>query len=106
MRGCSTMVVWTCNRAALAVILRDDQGKLVDGVVSTVYSSSVKQEEAHVIRLACLFLQSLGLSNIQVESDNKEVIVLCVSELVPPWDYSAIIHDIQVLGLSLQASFA
>ncbi|KAL7190317.1 hypothetical protein ACSBR2_022570 [Camellia fascicularis] len=60
----------------MTAILRDDQGKLVDGVVSTIYSSSVRQGEARTIRLACLFLQSLGLSNIQV------------------------------LGLSLQASFA
>lgn len=104
--NCDTNFSIHDGRAVVAVILRDDQGKLVDGVVSTVYSFLVRQGEAHDIRLAYLFLQSLGLSNIQVESDNKEVIALCISKLVPPWDCSAIIHDIQVLKLTLHASFA
>ncbi|GMP62795.1 hypothetical protein CsSME_00024758 [Camellia sinensis var. sinensis] len=82
--------------AALAVILRDSHGKLIDGVTSIVYSSSAKQGEAHAIRLACMFLRALGLSHIQVQSDNQAVITLCVSEMVPPWDISALLHDIQL----------
>ncbi|GMP24620.1 hypothetical protein CsSME_00001818 [Camellia sinensis var. sinensis] len=70
------------GRAALAVILRDSHGKLIDGTTSIAYSSSAKQGEAHVIRLACMFLRALGLLNLQVESDSQEVITLCVLELV------------------------
>ncbi|KAL7241829.1 hypothetical protein ACSBR1_014420 [Camellia fascicularis] len=45
-------------------------------------------------------LQTLGLSNIQVESDCKSVIDLSVSELDPPWDCLAIVHDIQAVAFS------
>ncbi|GMP72660.1 hypothetical protein CsSME_00030605 [Camellia sinensis var. sinensis] len=94
------------DKVALAVVLRDGQRKLVDGMVSTIYTSSSKLGEALAIRLACLFLQALGFLNVQVESNNKEVIDLCVSEQVPPWECSAIIHDIQSLNSTLNASFA
>ncbi|XP_028087816.1 uncharacterized protein LOC114288493 [Camellia sinensis] len=94
------------GRAALAVILRDSHGTLIDGVTSIAYSSSAKQGEAHAIHLACMFLRALGLLNLQVESDSQEVITLCVSEMVPPWDISALLHDIQVVSSSSQVSFA
>ncbi|CAL5402107.1 unnamed protein product [Camellia sinensis] len=39
-------------------------------------------------------------------SDNKSVISLCVSETVPPWEYSAIILDIRGLASSHSLSFS
>ncbi|XP_028108649.1 uncharacterized protein LOC114307439 [Camellia sinensis] len=94
------------GRAALAVILRDSHGTLIDGVTSIAYSSSAKQEKAHAIRLACMFLRALGFLNLQVESDSQEVITLCISEMAPPWDIAALLHDIQVVSSSSQVSFA
>ncbi|KAL7211930.1 hypothetical protein ACSBR2_014732 [Camellia fascicularis] len=61
------------DKMALAVVLRDGQGKLVDGMVSTIYTSSSKLGEALAIRLVCLFLHTLGFLNVQVESNNKEI---------------------------------
>ncbi|CAL5387174.1 unnamed protein product [Camellia sinensis] len=94
------------GRAALAAILRDSHGTLLDGVTSIAYSSSAKQGEARAIRLACMFLRALGILNLQVESDSQEVITLCVSEMVPPWDIAALLHDIQVVSSSSHVSFA
>ncbi|KAL7241047.1 hypothetical protein ACSBR2_006633 [Camellia fascicularis] len=56
--------------------------------------------EAHAIRLACMFLRALGLSNLQVESDNQEVIALCVSELVPPCP-GTFLHSCMIFRLCL-----
>ncbi|KAL7235685.1 hypothetical protein ACSBR1_019055 [Camellia fascicularis] len=74
-------------------------------VVSLVQASSVNQGEARALRLACVFLQALGLINVQVERDNKSVIELSTSELVPPWDCRACILDIHSLSLSSSISF-
>ncbi|KAL7168149.1 hypothetical protein ACSBR2_038565 [Camellia fascicularis] len=92
--SCDTSFSSSDGRATLAMILRDSHGKLIDGVAFIACSSSAKQGEAHAIRLACMFLRALGLSNLQVKSDSQEVIALCVSELVPPWDISALLDDI------------
>lgn len=37
----------------------------------------------------------LGLNGAEVESDNKSAILLSVSELVPPWESSAVVQDIR-----------
>lgn len=37
---------------------------------------------------------ALGLKGAMVESDNMEAIHLGVSELVPPWNISALVWDI------------
>ena len=42
---------------------------------------------------------------VVVESDNKFVIHLCVSEDVPPWECGAIIHDIKGMAARSQLSF-
>ncbi|KAL7220331.1 hypothetical protein ACSBR2_013250 [Camellia fascicularis] len=81
-------------------------GKLIDGVVSSTFSTSAQQSEAQAIRLACAFSQALGLSNVLVENDNKAVIELCVSELVPPWNCLAIMHDIKAMSSSSVISFS
>ncbi|CAL5411534.1 unnamed protein product [Camellia sinensis] len=53
-----------------------------------------------------MFLQALGLSNVQVKSDCKSVIELCVSELVPPWKCLAFLYDIQSMGQASSLSFS
>lgn len=40
-------------------------------------------------------LHSLGLKEIEIESDNKQAITLSVSELVPPWSVRALVMDIR-----------
>ncbi|XP_028072143.1 uncharacterized protein LOC114274422 [Camellia sinensis] len=94
------------KKTSLAVILRDWTGQFIDGVVSTVHTSSVTQGEARAIWLACMFLQALGLSNVQVESDCKSVIDLCVSKLVPPWECLAYVSDIRSMGQASSFSFS
>ncbi|KAI8016851.1 hypothetical protein LOK49_LG04G00267 [Camellia lanceoleosa] len=51
-------------------------------------------------------LKALNLLRVEIESDNQSVISLCVSETVPPWDYSAIILDIRGLGSTHSLSFS
>ncbi|XP_028083788.1 uncharacterized protein LOC114285008 [Camellia sinensis] len=83
------------SKASLAAILQNREGQLVDGRTSIVHVSSTLQGEAQAVRMACAFFQTLNLSQISVEGDSKTVIELSVSELVPPWDCMAIIHDIR-----------
>lgn len=104
--NCDASVAAASGRTSIAAVLRDWQGRLVDGVVVSVQSSSVLQGEARAVRLACRLLQALGLSNVQVESDCQVAIDLSVSELDPPWDCLALLHDIQSLKPSLRCSFA
>ncbi|KAL7243729.1 hypothetical protein ACSBR1_016032 [Camellia fascicularis] len=83
------------SKASLVAILRNREEQLVDGRTSIVYVSSTLQGEARAVRMACAFSQTLNLRQISVEGDSKSVIELSVSELVPPWDCMAIIHDIR-----------
>lgn len=39
----------------------------------------------------------LNLHSVHIESDNKDIISLSVSELDPPWECACIIQDIRVL---------
>ncbi|XP_028110664.1 uncharacterized protein LOC114309167 [Camellia sinensis] len=104
--NCDTSFASKGKKTSLAVILQDWKGHLIDGVVSIVHTSSVTQGEARAIWLACMFLQALGLSNFQVESDCKSVIDLCVSELVPPWECLAYLSDIRSTGQASSFSFS
>ncbi|XP_028072149.1 uncharacterized protein LOC114274429 [Camellia sinensis] len=94
------------SKASLAVILRNWGGKLVDGRTSTVHVSLTLQREAQAVRMACAFSQTLNLREVSVEGDNKSVIDLSVSELVPPWDCLAIIHDIRSTRSRRDISFS
>lgn len=42
------------------------------------------------------------VSDIQVENDNKRLITLCVSELVPPWEWTVSVQDIKTLATDLR----
>lgn len=83
------------------MVLRDWKGKVMDGLAKSVHNiSSSLQGELFAIKEAYLFLEAylvasaLGLLSTVVESDNKEPILLSVSELVPPWEVSALEIDI------------
>ncbi|KAL7260454.1 hypothetical protein ACSBR1_006171 [Camellia fascicularis] len=81
------------RQGAIAILLQNSSGNLIDGVAKSVVISSVLQGEALAIRMACHMAKALNLSNIEIEGDNKQVILLCVSETVPPWECNAILHD-------------
>ncbi|KAI8018921.1 hypothetical protein LOK49_LG04G00551 [Camellia lanceoleosa] len=72
------------SKGAIAALIRNNRGHLVDGLAREVVLSSASQGEALAIRLACLMVSSLELSSVEVEGDNKKVIHLCVSEDAPP----------------------
>lgn len=82
------------SSAAMAVILRDSKGNPLDGCAKSIEASSAVQAEAHAVHMACLMAQALNLSQVEIKTDNKMVISLCISETVPPWEYSAAIMDI------------
>ncbi|KAI7984678.1 hypothetical protein LOK49_LG15G00353 [Camellia lanceoleosa] len=79
---------------AIAIVIRDDQGCLMDSMARETALSSAAQGKALAIRLACLMVSSLGLSSVEVEGDNQRVIHLCVSKDAPPWEFCTIIDDI------------
>ncbi|KAI8005849.1 hypothetical protein LOK49_LG07G00567 [Camellia lanceoleosa] len=70
----------------------------MDGVVRMEKVGSVMQGEAMAIRWACLLTRDLNLSQVEIISDNQEVIRLCVSEDAPPWSCAPIIEDIRSLA--------
>ncbi|KAL7189912.1 hypothetical protein ACSBR1_039536 [Camellia fascicularis] len=55
--------------------------------------------------MACLMIQAHNLSNVEIESDNQLVIQLSVSEMVPPWEISAMILDIRAIALQFHLLF-
>ncbi|KAI7987372.1 hypothetical protein LOK49_LG13G00962 [Camellia lanceoleosa] len=65
--NCDTAFHPMSSKGAIAVLLRDDRGRLVDGLALEVVLSSASQGEALAIRLACLMVRSLGLSSVEVE---------------------------------------
>lgn len=103
--NCDVAKVGNKSRAAIAVVLRDYKGKIVDGRTSIVFISSVSQGEALAIRLAGSLLVDNQISDAIIESDNKEVIHLCSTENVPPWEYATAIVDVRELVYSSRFSF-
>ncbi|KAI7988222.1 putative ribonuclease H protein [Camellia lanceoleosa] len=98
-----------CQRnstAAIAAVIRDSNGHLIDGNARTVSASSASQAEAYAVRMACLMVRGHKMSFVEIESDNQLVIKLCVSEQVPPWELSAIIMDIRSFASAYQLSFS
>ncbi|KAL8149069.1 hypothetical protein AgCh_006173 [Apium graveolens] len=79
-------IVWHYNlkgAAAIGVIGRNSEGKLVF------------QSELFAIREPCLIARQNHLLNAIIESDCKEAIKLCSSDLAPPWDSAVLIEDIR-----------
>lgn len=86
----------------IGIILRNHKGELLNGRKAKVVGQSALICEAlALIREACLMAKALGLRSAQIESDNKQLISLSVSELVPPCDCDCIIQDIRELVLEL-----
>ncbi|GMP74951.1 hypothetical protein CsSME_00032193 [Camellia sinensis var. sinensis] len=85
-------------KASAAAITRDSEGHFIDGVVTSFFSASALQAEAVAVRLACSLVQMYGLSLADIENDNQELIHLCVSETVPPWEIMAVVADIRSLA--------
>lgn len=90
---------------AVAVLLRDHLGILVDGMVCKVRVRSVAQGELLAVRHACLMAGALNLAAVDIESDCKSVIHLCVSEGVPPWELLALLNDVRSMATSRQLNF-
>lgn len=80
-----------------AVIIRNHKGDLIDGKKFKVVASSALMCEAMALREACMMAKTMNLHSVQIESDNKELISLSVSELDHPWECACIIHAIRAL---------
>ncbi|CAL5371424.1 unnamed protein product [Camellia sinensis] len=81
--------------ASAAVLLRNSEGRLVDGIATSFRSSSAFAAEAQAVRLAAQLAITRNPEAATIESNNLEVIKLGVSEKVPPWEALAIILDIR-----------
>ncbi|KAE9444751.1 hypothetical protein C3L33_23351, partial [Rhododendron williamsianum] len=68
------------------IVVCNHTGMLLDGRRVSISGPSALSCEALALRKSCLMGKALHLSGIQVENDNKHLITLCVSELVPPWE--------------------
>ncbi|KAI8004166.1 hypothetical protein LOK49_LG08G00222 [Camellia lanceoleosa] len=84
--------------AAVAAVLRDVNGNLVNGLTKKMCISSPFQGKALACRLARLLAHKLNLLDVLVEGDNKAVIHLCVTETAPLWECGAILSDIKHLA--------
>ncbi|KAI8573991.1 hypothetical protein RHMOL_Rhmol01G0318700 [Rhododendron molle] len=84
--------------AMAAVILRNSRGEVVDGAVKGFKVDSVLQGELQAIRLACATAKDQGWQSLMVESDCKQATELCVNELVPPWNCTALAEDIKEMA--------
>ncbi|KAI8539114.1 hypothetical protein RHMOL_Rhmol09G0155900 [Rhododendron molle] len=58
-------------------------------------ASSSLSDELRAIRQACAMVTSLGIRGAEVEADNKQAILLSVSESVPPWEVCYEVSDIR-----------
>lgn len=86
------------TKATVAAILRDSGGRILDGLVKQWSILSSFQGEALACRCACQLAQACNLSEVEIEGDNKEVIHLCVSKKVPPWECGVVFDDIKRLA--------
>lgn len=93
-------------KAAIAALLRDHKGNIIDGRASFVQAASVSQGEALAIRLAGSLMLANQLQNTIIESDNQTVIKLCSTENVPPWELAPIIDDIRLFSNLACCSFS
>lgn len=87
--NCDVAVKRGSNLAAVAAVLRDSKGQLLDGLTKKCCISSSFQGEALACRLACQLAQEYNPALVVVESDNKYVIHLCLRGCSPlrVWSY-------------------
>ncbi|KAG5555977.1 hypothetical protein RHGRI_006568 [Rhododendron griersonianum] len=93
-------------KAAIAVVLRNCKGEVLDGCSSLVNASSATQGEALAVRLACQLINSNQISRAIIESDNKMFIKLCSTENVPPWECDTLIKDIRLISSNFARKFS
>ncbi|XP_058189568.1 uncharacterized protein LOC131307174 [Rhododendron vialii] len=93
--NCDAAIPASGLRSIAAVVLRNWKRKIVDGLAKSVHVRTSLGGELHAIRAACEMLISLGLKEVEAESDSQQAIHLSVSELVPPWDVRALVIDIR-----------
>ncbi|KAF7139221.1 hypothetical protein RHSIM_Rhsim07G0138700 [Rhododendron simsii] len=103
--NCDVAIRKNGQEAACAAVVRNWVGKLIDGHVISAKVTSSLQGELLAIRLACAMANSLGLLEVEIESDNQMAIKLSASELVPPWEVGAVVQDIRLLSQSGGFSF-
>ncbi|KAI8553628.1 hypothetical protein RHMOL_Rhmol05G0030900 [Rhododendron molle] len=103
--NCDATVGKNGEEASAAVVIRDNNGILVNGSAVLTSVSSSLQGELVAIRQACGMISDLGYQNALVESDSQVAIKLSVSELVPPWEVSAVVWDIRKMREDLNIIF-
>ncbi|KAI8009807.1 hypothetical protein LOK49_LG06G01744 [Camellia lanceoleosa] len=81
--------------------MHNAQGKLIDGLACEVNITSAFKGEALAILTACAMCDTLNLSKVEIEGDNKRAIKLSVSEDVPPWECPTIFADIRAMAQQL-----
>ncbi|KAI8003771.1 hypothetical protein LOK49_LG08G02746 [Camellia lanceoleosa] len=76
--NCDTATDLSREREAVAVLLRDEKGNLLDGIAAKIRLTTVVQEKAIAVRLACAMARALQCTVVEIESDSKTVIQLCI----------------------------
>ncbi|KAI7985260.1 hypothetical protein LOK49_LG14G02243 [Camellia lanceoleosa] len=92
--NCDAAIDLSRWRGVVVVILRDEKGNLVDGIAAKIRLTTALQGKAIAMRLACAMARARHCAIVEIESDCKTVIQLCVLEGVPPWEIYAVIKDI------------
>ncbi|KAL4377090.1 hypothetical protein GQ457_02G030170 [Hibiscus cannabinus] len=82
------------GKAAAAAVARDSSGRIVAGDSDCFFASSASTAEALAIRLGVTLALSVGLDNVIVESDCKEVIYRLISGVQSAWESAAVEEDI------------
>ncbi|KAL7164993.1 hypothetical protein ACSBR2_040809 [Camellia fascicularis] len=60
----------------------------------------VLQGKAITVRLVCAMARAFHCASVEIESDCKIVIQLCMSKGVPPWEICAMMNDIRLMANS------
>lgn len=76
-------------KATIAVIPRDSEGRLLDGLTSSILSSSAQQAEAQAVRLACFLAKDHNLPSVEIESDNQTIVKLCLKNCPTLGEYGS-----------------
>lgn len=103
--NCDVAMAKGSTKVAIAVILRNHKGEILDGRTVDVRITSSLQGEALAIRMALTMVLPSYHHSAIIESDNQSIIKLCLTENVPPWECSAIVEDIRTQSLYVNCSF-
>lgn len=104
--NCDVAIPKNGGEGKLAVLIRNWKGKILDGITRPIRALSSLHGELQAIRAACLMITRMGMKDVTVEADNKQAILLSVSETVPPWEVSAEVLDIRQLAANGSIKFS